>query len=58
MTERADREAQLGIEPRFGDALKELIGDVSRQALMPFRIGYPMAEADLAPRRAVEDVLA
>jgi len=58
MTERADREAQLGIEPRFADALKELISDASRQALMPFRIGYPMAGADLSPRRAVEDVLA
>ena len=58
MTERADREAQLGIEPCFADALKELISDASRQALMPFRIGYPMAGADLSPRRAVEDVLA
>ncbi len=48
----------LGIEPRFADALKELISDASRQALMPFRIGYPMAGADLSPRRAVEDVLA
>lgn len=54
---RDDREQQLGIEPRFGDALKGLIGDPSWQALMPFRVGYPTVAAPASPRRAVEDVL-
>ncbi len=58
MPERADREASLGITPRFGNALKELIGDPDWQALMPFRIGYPMIEALASPRRSIEDVLA
>jgi hypothetical protein len=57
LCERADREAQLGIEPRFGRALEELLGDSSWQALMPFRIGYPTVAARPSPRRAVEDVL-
>jgi hypothetical protein len=48
---------QLGIEPRFGRALEELLGDSSWQALMPFRIGYPTVAARPSPRRAVEDVL-
>ena len=57
MSERADRERQLGIEPRFGTTLKELVGDANSQALMPFRIGYPIAEAKPSPRRALNSVL-
>jgi hypothetical protein len=55
--ERADREAQLGITPRFSRALAEIIGDPSWQALMPFRMGYPTVEGRPSPRRAIEDVL-
>jgi len=57
MSERADREQQLGIEPRFGKALQELVADAGSQALMPFRIGYPTVEARPSPRRALESVL-
>jgi len=57
MPERADREASLGIEPVYGTALRELIGDPAWQALMPFRIGYPTREALPSPRRPVADVL-
>lgn len=57
MSERADREQQLGIEPRFGAALKELVADAGSQALMPFRIGYPTVEAKPSPRRDVQSVL-
>ena len=57
MSERADRELQLGIEPRFGKALKELIGDAGMQALMPFRAGYPTVEAKPSPRRDLKSVL-
>lgn len=57
MPERADREATLKIEPVFGAQLSELVGDPAWQALMPFRIGYPLREALPSPRRAIEDVL-
>lgn len=56
MTERADREEQLGLKPDFGEVLRDLVGDPGWQALMPFRIGYPTAEARLSPRRTVKDV--
>lgn len=57
MTERAEREAQLGLKPDFGSVLEDLIGGPGWRALMPFRIGYPTAEGRLSPRRAVEDVI-
>jgi len=57
MSERADREQQLGIEPRFGKVLTELVADAASQALMPFRIGYPTVEAKPSPRRDIQSVL-
>ena len=57
MSERADRELQLGIEPRFGNTLKDLVADAGSQALMPFRIGYPTVEAKPSPRRDLKSVL-
>ena len=58
MPERADRERSLGIEPRFGSALKELAGDPGWEVLMPFRLGYPMVAALASPRRSVDEVIA
>ena len=55
--ERADREKVLSIEPRFGDALEELIGDPGWRGMFTFRTGYPTTAALESPRRAVEDVL-
>lgn len=55
--ERADREQQLGIEPRFGTTLKELVADADSQALMPFRIGHPTVEGKPSPRRDLKSVL-
>lgn len=57
MCERADREVELGIAPEFGERLKSLIGDPSWQALMPFRIGYPLGGVLASPRRDVADVV-
>ena len=57
MPERADRERVLGIEPRFGNALKDLVATPGLQALMPFRIGYPLMQARPSPRRDVTAVL-
>jgi hypothetical protein len=57
MPERAAREQVLGVEPRFGNALRELMGDQQWQALMVFRIGYPIREALASPRRSIEAVV-
>ncbi len=57
MVERADRERQLALEPKFGTALAQLVGSPGLQALMPFRIGYPLAPGGLSPRRSVTSVL-
>ncbi len=55
--ERADREAQLGTEPRFGEAMGGLLGDPSWRGIFTFRLGYPTQPAPPIPRRALEDVL-
>ena len=57
LPERADRERQLNAEPRFGSALKDMLGDPGWQALMPFRLGYPGAASLPSPRRDVSTVL-
>jgi hypothetical protein len=57
LPERADREQRLGIEPRYGLALKELAGDPGWQVLMPFRLGYPTVTALASPRRSLEQVV-
>lgn len=41
MTERADRERQLGLPPRFGPAVADLIPTRGWQPLVSFRVGYP-----------------
>jgi hypothetical protein len=41
ITERVDRERQLGLAPRFGDASRGLIPDAGFGQLVTFRIGYP-----------------
>jgi len=56
LTERADRELQLGLAPRFGDALRELL-PLGWQALASFRIGHPTHTPHKSPRRPVEAVL-
>jgi len=57
ITERADREASLNLQPQFGAALRELTGDPQRDVLMVFRLGYPTEPAPASPRRSVPDVL-
>jgi hypothetical protein len=54
MTERAD---SLGIEQKFGNALKELIASPNWQALFTFRLGYSTIEALSSPRRSVQEVV-
>jgi hypothetical protein len=49
INERADREAQLGIEPRFCDALRDLLGDLSRRGIFTVRVGYSTEQAPPTP---------
>jgi len=55
--ERRDRELQLGQSPAYAKALSELQQDDSWQAVMPFRMGYPVQNAPPSPRRAIAGVL-
>ena len=57
MTEMADREEVLSNTPRFGSALRDLVGDSTWETILTFRLGYPTHDALLSPRRAVNDVL-
>jgi hypothetical protein len=56
LTERADREREVGIAPQFGQPLRELLPD-GWQALSLFRTGYPTHTPNKSPRRAVEAVI-
>jgi hypothetical protein len=56
LTERADRERQLGLAPEFGQALDLVVPD-GWQALSTFRIGYPTRRARLSPRRPLDQVV-
>jgi hypothetical protein len=57
LTERTDRELQRKLQPQFGDILRTFVNDTTRQALFCFRIGYPLSDGGLSPRRALEEVL-
>ena len=56
LPDRAAREESLGLAPRFGAALQELVGDPAWQAVTVFRLGHPAAPALRSPRRGVEAV--
>lgn len=59
ITERADRERQLGLASQFGDASQKLLPDPAFRPLAAFRMGYPASTAakSLSPRRPVSEVL-
>lgn len=60
MTERVDRERQLGLAPRFGPPVQALIPDAGWQPLVTFRIGHPNGTDGRreSPRRPRSDVVA
>jgi hypothetical protein len=60
ITERADRERQLGSRPQFGDAAQALVPDQGWQPLVAFRIGYPKGDDGRrkSPRRPAKQVIA
>ncbi len=55
--ERADRESPLAPEPRFGDAVKDLVRDDGGRAAFTFRLGHPTKPAPPGPRRSAREVL-
>jgi len=57
VTELVDRETVLSNTPHFGDALRDLVGDLNWQAIMTFRVGYPTHDALRSPRRGLSDVM-
>ncbi|MBC8076366.1 MAG: hypothetical protein H7Y32_09860, partial [Chloroflexales bacterium] len=58
MPERADREAQLGLQPRFTQVLAAIVGDPAFRVLMPFRFGFPTEQPGApGPRRSLDEVL-
>jgi hypothetical protein len=59
ITERIDRERQLGLPPRFGDASRQLIPNPGFQQLVAFRIGYAVGSGGrrLSPRIPATQVL-
>ncbi len=60
MTERVDRERQLGLPPGFGRAVADLIPDRGWQPLVSFRVGYPAGSDGRrrSPRRPAATVTA
>ncbi len=56
MMERADREQTAGLLPEFTEAVRKL-SKPGWEAVMPFRIGYPIAQALKSPRRRAEEVI-
>jgi hypothetical protein len=59
ITERIDRERQLGLTPKFQTAAKQLIPDQGFEQLVAFRIGYPASNDGrrLSPRRPAAAVV-
>lgn len=55
--EPADREVQLGLEPRYGDAVAGLIDAPGWRGLLTFRLGHPTRPAPPSPRRPVPQVV-
>lgn len=60
MTERADRERQLNLTPRFGPAVADLITARGWQPLVTFRVGFPKGDDGRrqSPRRPARTVIA
>jgi hypothetical protein len=56
LTERADRERELGVSPQFGDGLAQFMPD-GWQALSLVRVGYPTHSPNKSPRRSLEAVM-
>ena len=56
ITERIDRDTQLGHTSTFGPAMDALVAQPGRHALSTFRLGHPVRAGRLSPRRPVSQV--
>jgi hypothetical protein len=56
VTERIDRELSLGARATFAPRMRSALDRPGQEALSTFRIGYPVREAKLSPRRSVSTV--
>jgi hypothetical protein len=56
VTERIDRELELGAPATFGPRLQALLAPSGDSVLSTFRVGYPAREALLSPRRPLSAV--
>jgi hypothetical protein len=56
VTERIDRELELGATATFGPRLRALLAPSGESVLSTFRVGYPARDALLSPRRSVSAV--
>ena len=57
LNEMADREKSLNVTEYFGGELKKITGDPSWNGLFIFRIGYPLKETHVSPRRSISEVI-
>jgi len=56
ITERIDRDAQLGHDSTFGPAMDAFVAQPGRHALCTVRVGHPVRPGRLSPRRPVSEV--
>jgi hypothetical protein len=57
ITERIDRDRSLGQPDAFSARWAEIIGRPTGTGLVSFRIGRPVREAGLSPRRSLTDMV-
>ncbi|MGG3800647.1 Acg family FMN-binding oxidoreductase [Metabacillus fastidiosus] len=57
INEMADRETQLNSKRHFRNKLKELVGHSDWNGLFIFRLGYPLEEVHISPRREIKNIL-
>lgn len=57
LNEMVDREISVKAPEHFGAELKKITGDPLWEGLFIFRLGYPLKEALLSPRRSISDII-
>jgi hypothetical protein len=57
ITERIDRDHSLGQPDAFSPRWAEIIGRAASTGLVSYRVGRPVREAGLSPRRSLDDMV-
>lgn len=57
VTERIDRERELGVPETFGPRLDDLIARPGDRPLVTFRVGHPVRPGARSPRRPLDEVV-